>query len=177
MKLYITGSVASGKSTLARRLEKETGVPCYHLDEVVYEDAPMASWGNKKRPLEERERRFHEILEKKSYIIEDAGRDCFLIGMEQVDQVVVLEIPLALRFWRIIFRWTKQRLGLERCIYKPRLAMLKAMFRWARNYDVDKDGTKSRIASFSEKAIFLHNAKEIKSYIDKVKREQNVRML
>lgn len=34
MKLYIVGPVASGKSTLARQLSRETGIPCFHLDQV-----------------------------------------------------------------------------------------------------------------------------------------------
>ena len=36
MKIYIVGSVASGKSTLARRLSQSTGIPCFPLDEVVH---------------------------------------------------------------------------------------------------------------------------------------------
>ena len=55
MKLYIVGSVASGKSTLARYISQKTGIPCTHLDEVVYEEDPASSWGNKKRSIEERD--------------------------------------------------------------------------------------------------------------------------
>lgn len=47
MKLYITGPVASGKSTLARRIAAATGVPCYHLDDVRYEPLPGAASGNR----------------------------------------------------------------------------------------------------------------------------------
>ena len=62
VKIYITGSVASGKSTLARRISQITKIPCYHLDEVVHIPAPEEASGNKKRPIEERDALFHDIL-------------------------------------------------------------------------------------------------------------------
>ena len=77
IKLYIVGSVASGKSTLARQISNITGTPCHHLDQVVYIEDPTDSWGNRKRPAEERDALFQSILSQGRYIIEDAGRECF----------------------------------------------------------------------------------------------------
>ena len=128
MKLYIIGAVASGKSTLARRVAERTGVPCTHLDDVVYMPDPAAPEGNRKRPAEERDRLFQEVLAQKSYIIEDAGRTCFLEGLRQADTVVLLDPPIAVRRRRILTRWVKQNLGLEPCGYRPNFAMVRAMF-------------------------------------------------
>lgn len=50
--------------------------------------------------------------------MEDAGRVCFEEGMRQADVVILLEIPLLVREKRIISRWLKQKMGLEKCIYK-----------------------------------------------------------
>ena len=47
MRMYIVGSVASGKSTLARQLSARTGVPCVHLDDVVYEPDSTDPAGNR----------------------------------------------------------------------------------------------------------------------------------
>lgn len=112
MKIYITGSVASGKSTLARRISQITKIPCYHLDEVVHIPAPEEASGNKKRPIEERDALFHDILNSPDYVMEDAGRVCFAEGMHQADIVILLEIPLFIRKKRIITRWLKQKTGL-----------------------------------------------------------------
>jgi len=169
MKIYITGSVGSGKSTLARRVSKLIDAPCYHLDELMYIEDPTDSWGNKKRDEEERSKLFHNILDSSCYVMEDAGRECFLEGVRQADVVIILEIPLYIRRKRILTRWLKQKLGLERCIYKPHFGMLKAMFRWAMNYDTDADGTKSRIAPYHNKAIILRNNKEIEQYLHSFK--------
>ena len=49
MKLYITGPVGSGKTTLARQLSQKTGVPCFHLDQVAHAPDPDRPGGNPKR--------------------------------------------------------------------------------------------------------------------------------
>lgn len=170
MKIYIVGSVASGKSTLARKISHITGAPCYHLDEAVYTVDPSEPWGNKKRPLEERDHLFQAMLAQRHYIMEDAGRDCFRAGMEQADTVLLLEIPRIVREKRILLRWVKQNLGLEKCIYRPRFAMLQAMFRWARNYDTGADGTKALVSQFASKTIVLHNGKDIRRYLQTLSR-------
>ena len=168
MKLYIVGSVASGKSTLARRLSKTTGVPCHHLDEVVYTADPSEPWGDRKRPAEERDALFQKILNSRDYVIEDAGRECFIEGMRQADTIILLDIPLHVRRKRILLRWIRQNLGIEKCIYRPRPAVLKAMFQWAKNYDNGTDGTKKRVMPFCSKKVVLHNNKQIKTYIRSV---------
>ena len=169
MKLYIVGSVTSGKSTLARRISKITCIPCHHLDEVVYTPDFTASWGNKKRLIEERNALFESILTSRDYIMEDAGREYFMEGMRQADTVILLEIPLIVRQKRILFRWIKQNMGMEKCIYKPRFNVLKSMFKWAKEYDTGADGTKMRAAQFQAKTIVLHNNKEISKYLNSLK--------
>jgi len=171
VKLYIVGSVASGKSTLARKISKITCIPCHHLDEVVYTPDFTASWGNKKRTIEERDVLFESILASSDYIMEDTGRDYFMEGMRQADTVILLEIPLIVRQKRILFRWIKQNIGIEKCIYKPRFNTLKLMFKWAKDYDTGADGTKMRAAQFQAKTIVLHNNREIIKYLNSLKHE------
>ena len=97
--------------------------------------------------------------------MEDAGRECFLEGMRQADTVILLEIPRIVRKKRILSRWIRQNLGLEPCLYRPHWEMLKAMFRWARNYDTGRDGTKERVARFADKTVTLHGSREIRTYL------------
>lgn len=148
MKLYIVGSVGSGKSTLARQISRITNIGCTHLDEIVHVQDPTNSWGNKKRPIAERDSLFQNILSEKHYVMEDTGRECFIEGMRQAETIILLDIPHIVRKKRILCRWIKQKLGIEKCIYKPELVMLKSMFKWSKNYDTGKDGTKTRVAQF-----------------------------
>ena len=75
MRMYIVGSVASGKSTL-RGSSARTGVPCVYLDDVVYEPDSTDPAGNCKRPEAERERLFQEILAGDFLIEDTSGGRC-----------------------------------------------------------------------------------------------------
>lgn len=165
MRIYITGSVGSGKSTLAKRASERTGWPYISLDEVVYEEDPTDSWGNKKRPEAEINRRFSEALELENCILEDAGRAQFEAGMARADRIVVLDLPLFVRKKRILLRWIKQRLGLEPCIYRPHLKMLRAMFRWLNEYETGRNGTRARAMDYPEKVVVLRSRKDVEAWI------------
>jgi Adenylate kinase and related kinases len=170
VKLYITGSVASGKSTLARRLSAATGVPCFHLDEVVHTPDPARELGNRKRTPEERDALFNEILAMPDYIIEDTGRECFARGLREVDEVVLLDIPLAIRRVRILRRFVKQKLGLERAAYRPCRKILRYLWRWANEFDASMA---ARAAENSKRFIVLRTKREIDRYVDKIVTENN----
>ena len=102
MKLYIVGPVASGKSTLARQLSRETGIPCFHLDQVARRRDPGAKVGNRKRTDEEREAIFQAILAREDYILEDTGRPCFAQGLEEAERILLLAPPLIVRLLSLI---------------------------------------------------------------------------
>lgn len=167
MKLYITGPVASGKSTLARRIAAAAGVPCYHLDDVMYAPDPDAPSGNRKRPAAEREMLFNAICNLPAWVVEDTGRTCFFEGMRQADTLVLLQPPPFVRRLRILRRWLRQRCGLEACAYRPSLAMLRAMYRWTKDYETGVDDLRTRIAPLHEKTVLLRTRHEINAYIVK----------
>lgn len=165
MKLYITGSVGSGKSTLANRISKTTNIPCVHLDDIMHIPCPSSSqWGNVKRSDKEIDTLFYSVINQNNYIIEDTGRERFVDGMKNADRIVVLDIPLKTRKYRILKRWIRQKFRLEKCIYKSDLHMLKSMLRWLKNYESGKDGTKQRIKQFDNKVIYLTNKNEIENF-------------
>lgn len=170
MKLYITGSVGSGKSTLAREIGR-MGIPCFELDTVVYEPDPDNPGDNRKRPESVRDALFADILAQNHWVMEDAGRKCFEKGMEQADQVVLLEPSSWIRDFRILRRWFRQRSGKEKCGYRPDFLMLRLMFRWRRNYDSGKDGLKTRLEPFSEKLLVLRNDRQVQAFIKKLREE------
>ena len=71
MKIFITGSVGSGKTTLARLVGERFSLPVWELDSVVY------TVGNHKRPPEERDALFMEAMAAPDWVMEDAGRSLF----------------------------------------------------------------------------------------------------
>ena len=166
MKIYIVGSVASGKSTLAKKMSKSLRVLYQSLDEIVHISDKTNPWGNRKRPIEERDNLFYSVIQQPSWIIEDTGRPCFEVGLKMADTIILLEISPKLRNYRIIKRWIKQRLGIEKCIYKPRYKMLRCMLEWSKDYDEGKENLKDRIFPYKEKVITLKNNKDIHVFLE-----------
>lgn len=169
MRLYIVGSVASGKTTLAIRLSKITGIHYTALDEIVHKPDMSSKWGNNKRTIEERDEMFSLILHQENWIIEDTGRSCFSEGLKQADKIVLLDTSPLTRKCRIIFRWIKQRIGIENCSYIPSYVMLKSMFRWSKEYDNGKDGLHERIKPYQNKTIVLCNNNDVNKYISEIR--------
>lgn len=168
MKLYITGSVGSGKSTFAEQISEITGIPCTHLDELIHMPCASEKWGNIKRSDKDIDSTFNSIITSDHYIIEDNGRERFMDGMRNADKIIVLDIPLKVRKYRIIKRWIRQNIGLETCIYKPKWFVLKSMFRWLNNYESGKDGTKVRLRQFDSKTIYLTNQNETERFLSEL---------
>ena len=166
MKWYITGPVGSGKSTLARRMSQILQIPCHHLDEVMYERDPTDSWGDKKRPVEERDALFSKILEEPDSIMEDAGRLCFFEGMRRADAIVLLEPPPRVRRWRIVRRLIRQKLHWEPCHYTPSLTVLRAMLRWTREYKRSGPELHARVENCPGRVVCIRTSRELRAFLE-----------
>ena len=153
-KIYIVGPVGSGKTTLARKLSEDYGFYCCELDSIVHGTDPSTFAGNRKRSVEERDNLFNSVLIKDSWIVEDTGRACFGIALQEADSIIQLEPPVPVRLQRILLRWIKQNLHLEKCGYNPNLHMLKCMFRWTLNYEKGADGVKERLKPYKHKSLY-----------------------
>ncbi len=97
MKIYIVGSVSSGKSTLAKKLSETLRIPYRSLDEVVHIPDKSNPWGNRKRKVEERDKLFYSVIQQPKWIIEDVGRACFEEGLKKADKIILLEISTKIR--------------------------------------------------------------------------------
>lgn len=63
-KIHIIGSVGSGKTTLARKLSSQLGIPYYELDNVVRKK--VEGKGRIKRMPEERDALYAGLFDKSS---------------------------------------------------------------------------------------------------------------
>lgn len=163
--MYIVGSPGSGKSTLARRVSRITGISCFALDEIQHAPDPSAKMGNRPRDPAERDQIFAEIIKSENWIIEDAGRACFADGMCRADQVVVLDLNRLILYARVVKRYIRQKLGIEKASYRPSLHMLRLMFRWVQGYDP------ARFRAHSEKLVRLTTGRDVRAFLDRVSPE------
>jgi adenylate kinase family enzyme len=167
----MVGAVSSGKSTLSRKISNILDIPYQALDEVVHIPDKTQPWGNRKRQVEERDAIFHTFVQQSRWIIEDTGRPCFKEGFRLANMIVLLDISSKVRKYRIIKRWIKQRLGHEKCIYRPHIKMLIGMFKWSRDYDTGKDNLKERLSPYHEKVITLRNNKDINTFLTQISKK------
>ena len=126
MKIYIVGTVGSGKSTLARKLSEKNSMRVFHLDNIVHE-------GERNRTDKEVFESIECIFKNECFIIEDTLRERFIPLLDKVDKIIYLDLPKNLLKYRIIKRYVKQKLRLEKSTYRPSLQMLKQMFIWQKN--------------------------------------------
>ncbi|WP_299004388.1 AAA family ATPase [uncultured Shewanella sp.] len=101
-RIMILGKPGSGKSTLSRRLARETQIPLHALDIIEYkksgERIDQASY------LE-----IHEnIIAEESWIIEGLGlMESFFQRLEVADTVIYIDVPYLLSYWWVTKRFLK----------------------------------------------------------------------
>lgn len=131
MKIHIIGGSGSGKSFLANKLSQEYNIPHYDLDDIMWDNESI-TYGVK-RSLAERKVLLEEILEKDNWIIEGVYYkwcgQCFV----EADQIYLLNIPRYQYRFRIIRRFFRRKLGVEKG-KKETFKSLMDLLKWADCY-------------------------------------------
>lgn len=159
MKILIIGIVASGKTTLAKKLSKEYNIKHYEIDLIVHDDKD-----NYKRTNEEQQNLIKRINENDNWIIEGTLRKNLFNLLQLADIIIYLDIPLIVRKRRILTRFIKQKLRIEKSNYKPDLKMLKNMYKWTKDFEKNKKEFENTISKSGKKIIVLKSKKEIESF-------------
>ena len=132
MKLFIMGIVASGKTTYAKKLSEQLGLPFVELDAVVYHEKE----GQRvKRAPNEQMQVIQEIDRAGGWVMEGVYRPSYHALFDMADAIIWLDPPLNKRRYRIFRRHVKQILGLEACAYKPDFQMLINMYKWTEDFE------------------------------------------
>lgn len=160
MKILIIGIVASGKTTLAKKLSIKTNIEYYEIDSIVHDDK-----NNLKRSVEEQQKIIEKINNKNNWIIEGTLRKNLYNLLDISDKIIYLDIPLKVRKRRILLRFLKQKLKIEKCNYKPTIKMLKNMYKWTDDFEKGKELFEKEIFKYKNKLVILKNKKQIKKYI------------
>ena len=131
MKIHIIGGPGSGKSFLAEKLSKELDISHFDLDDLQW-DNKSASYGVKRSP-DERDRLLNNVLSHNDWIIEGVYyawcQQCFA----DADRIYVLNVPRYKYRYRIIRRFVRRKLSLEKG-KKENLKSLRELLKWADNY-------------------------------------------
>jgi len=99
----IVGQPGSGKSTLARILGSVLDLPVVHIDHIHWQ----AGWIE--RSGAEKDRLCAEVHARERWIFEGGRSSTWNERLERADTLVWLDVPLALRAWRVFMRTLRHR--------------------------------------------------------------------
>ena len=150
MKILIVGIVASGKTTLARKLSCLLKIKHYEIDSVVHDDE-----ANVKRSEAEQKNFFKNIDKNDDWIIEGTLRKHLFYLCNMADRIIYLDIPVGVRKRRIFMRFIKQLLGIEKCNYKVSLEMLKLMYKWTDDFEINKNDFEKKLFKYKDKVYIV----------------------
>ena len=156
MKILILGVVASGKTTLAKRMSEENHINYYEMDSIVIDYEKGI-----RRTNEEQQEEIHKINRQSSWIIEGNLKDNMYDLLKYADIIIYLDTPLNIRKRRLFYRFIKQKLRMEECDYKPTIKTLKKMYKETDEAENDKDKLKSELSKYEQKVIVLKDANQI----------------
>lgn len=159
MKALIVGIVASGKTTLAKRLSKENNICHYEIDSIVHDD-----YNNIKRCVDEQLKIINDINKNDNWIIEGTLRKDLDILLQYADKIIFIDVPLRIRKFRIITRYFKQKIGFEKSNYKPSLEMVKMMYKWTNDFEDNKTNFLKRLNKYDRKLIVLNRVNDVNNY-------------
>ncbi|UQZ84240.1 topology modulation protein [Paenibacillus konkukensis] len=157
-KVFIIGIVASGKTTLAKRLSEKIKVPWYELDCIVHHQTAA---GRYKRTAEEQMEVINNIDMNGSWIFEGTDRESYRCLLEMADTIIFLDTPLWKRKLRIFTRFLKQKIGIEPCHYKSDLKMLNRMYQWTRDFESKRESFEARLLPHKSKVIRLTDSRSL----------------
>ncbi|MBZ5201893.1 DNA topology modulation protein FlaR [Planomicrobium chinense] len=132
MRMYIIGSVGSGKTTLGKKAALAYNIPRFETDNFVWERKPG---GDVRNSEEKRNKLFQEAVELEEWVIEGVHIGWTDQGLEKADWIIFLDFPPRTRTWRIIKRYIKQTLMLEKANYRQTLRIFFKMFGWNRYFE------------------------------------------
>lgn len=112
MKIHIIGGSGTGKSYLANALSSKLNIEHFDLDDLQWDNT--ANTYGIKMPVEKRDAILNDILKKDSWIIEGVYYTWCLQCFEDADVIYVLDIPRRVYRFRIIKRFIKRKLGIEK---------------------------------------------------------------
>jgi len=109
-RIYITGAIGSGKSYAARLLSETLHLSHHSLDPIVF-DLDATAY-RQRFPETVRDEKLRVLMDGDSWIIEGWYRGDWLHSVYQrADCVLLLDTPLLRRYWRIIARFMRRKLG------------------------------------------------------------------
>ncbi|SBV91298.1 conserved hypothetical protein [uncultured Eubacteriales bacterium] len=146
MKIHIIGGSGTGKTFLANLLSAKYNVPHYDLDDLFWDNS--ANQYGVKMLIEKRNEMLGKILQNEDWIIEGVYYSWLTDSFEKADTIIVLDIPKRVYKYRIIRRFIKRKIGIERG-KKETIKSLKNLLEWTNKFQRENFPQIRAMAGFS----------------------------
>jgi len=172
-KIHIIGSVGSGKTTLARSLSKTYQIPFYELDNVVWIRKDSRDI---RRTEQERQEYLQSIVQADTWIIEGIHQEEWVSqSFQQADCIIFLDTPYKIRIARIIKRFIKQKIGIEKAHYQPTFSIFLKMFRWNKHFEeIGKPKFFTKQEDAWNKLLVIQHKKDLQNYFHQFQHGKSV---
>ena len=156
MKILILGVVASGKTTLAKRMSVENNINYYEIDSIIKDYK-----NGLRRTDEEQQEEIERINSQPSWIIAVNLSDNMYNLLKLADIIIYLDTPLHVRKRRLFYRFIKQKLKIEECDYKPNIKTLREEYKETDEAERYKDRLKNELLRYAQKVFVLRDADQM----------------
>ncbi len=165
-RVLVLGCPASGKSTLARVIAADTGLPIVHLDRIYWRSGWIES------SEEEFRARLAIEIEKEAWIIDGNYANAITPRLRFADTAIVLDFPRWRCLWRAVKRslwgWGKSRTDMaDGCRERLDPEFLKFIWNFRRDYRPRLFGELER---FTGERILLHSPTDVKRFVESLHR-------
>lgn len=163
LKIHIIGCSGTGKTYLARKLSKKYNIQHYDLDDIQWDNS--ADGYGLKMPVNKREELLKQILIQESWIIEGVYYAWVTESFQMADFIYVLDLPSYIYKYRIIIRFIKRKLGIE----KGKNETFKSVYnllKWTNKYQNNNlKEIKKILKEYESKVIWISDSREIDKII------------
>jgi adenylate kinase family enzyme len=165
MKIYIIGTSCSGKTTLAEKLARILDLTHIELDQLWW----LPDW--QERSFDEfREMVIYELKNHENWVVDGNYRRVQNLLLAEVDQIIWLNLPFTLVFWRSITR-TIRRIFSQEIVCNGNRENWRALFSWdsmpvwvIRTYRLRKLSGR-KLKGEDKRVIELRNMHEVTEFV------------
>lgn len=159
LKIHIIGCSGTGKTYLAKKFSKKYNIQHYDLDDIQWDNS--ADGYGLKMPVDKREKMLKQILNQESWIIEGVYYAWVTESFQEADVIYVLDIPSHIYKYRIIMRFIKRKLGIEKGKNETFKSVYK-LLKWTNKYQNNNlKEIKTILKQYESKVVWISDSREI----------------
>lgn len=163
MKIHIIGCSGTGKTRLATALARTYGIPHHDLDDLQW-DREAGTYGVRTAP-EKRAALLEEILQQPDWIVEGVYYSWVSSCFADADRIYLLDLPPRIYKTRILKRFLRRKLGLEKG-KKETFRSLLALLKWTDKFRQENmPQIRQILGQYPKKVTVLTGTKEIDAFL------------